>query len=168
MLDKNNMCAILLLFLVVLISQAKFFNYLINTPLGRAILISIILFLSCIHKILGVVFVLIVIVIFSNSHSAYLEGMTTPTPTTPTTTTTNTTTNTNTTTTTMPTMSATADVTTTPSTKKKSEGFDMPGKERMIQRGHNSNSIPIHDSMRHSENVMPSESSSFSESFSLL
>jgi len=163
MLDKNNMGAILLLFLVVLISHAKFFNYLINTPLGRAILISIILFLSCIHKILGVVFVLIVIVIFSNSHSAYLEGMKTPAPTT---TTTNTTTNTTTTTNTMPTMSATADVTTSPSTKKKSEGFDMPGKERMIQRGHNSNSIPIYDSMRESANVQPYESAAFSDPFS--
>jgi hypothetical protein len=45
------------------------------------------------------------------------------------------------------------------------EGFDIIGKERTLQRGKNSNSIPVNDFMKDSDNVSPYESAPFSESF---
>lgn len=45
------------------------------------------------------------------------------------------------------------------------EGFDVLGKERTLQKGKQSNSIPVNGSMNASTNVSPYEGSSFSESF---
>ena len=219
-LGKNNMGAAGLLLLLVLLSQSKMLNFAMNTALGRAFLIAIILILSCMHKILGVVSVFIIIIMFSHSDFNYLEGMTSGIPS-------NTVTNTNTsmentptmsstpatvpptisalmkpkttsttTTTTMPTtmsmptttmsmptttmstptttMSMPATTTTTsmpsvsaPSTSTSAvEGFDIHGKERLLQRGRNSNSIPVNDGMRESQSVAPYEgTSSFSSSY---
>jgi len=203
----------------------------INTALGRAFLIFILLILSGIHKILGVVCVLLIVILFNNSDSVYLEGMTTPTvpgktttttssptnnpmapspmATSPTTTTTTSSPSTNpmapspptppttpmapppatstTTTTSSPTASTPANVSSqSPSlatsasnllgslTNKQQqqqnntaqEGFDLIGKERNIQRGRNSNSIPVNDFMRESTNVAPYEGSAFFSSYS--
>ena len=39
LVSKNNVGAVATLFLVILLSQARFFDFLIDTALGRAILI---------------------------------------------------------------------------------------------------------------------------------
>ena len=87
LVSKNNLGAVATLLLVILLSHARFFDFLIDTALGRAILILFILGISYTNKILGVVAVLFIIISFNNSNIGYLEGFTT-TPTTPTTTTT--------------------------------------------------------------------------------
>jgi cytoskeletal protein RodZ len=199
LVSKNNMGYASALLLVVLLSQSKVFNFLIDTTLGRSILLLFILFIAYTNKILGVVAVLFVIIIFNNSDIGYLESFTdsmdasgntavgsgelaqkiqdkknsmasTTSSTTPATTTTNTPSTTTTTTpsTTTTSTPTTTDTTTTTATSSAIaiEGFDIVGKERSIQKGNQSNQIPVNDFMRVSPDVSPYEGGSFSESFS--
>jgi hypothetical protein len=63
------------LLLVIILSESRLFNFFTDTYLGRAFLIIIILFASYLHKILGVVCVLIIIIMFNNNDfSSYYEG----------------------------------------------------------------------------------------------
>uniref|UniRef100_A0A6C0EQP7 Uncharacterized protein n=1 Tax=viral metagenome TaxID=1070528 RepID=A0A6C0EQP7_9ZZZZ len=181
LVSKTNMGVVTMLLLVILLSQSRFFNFLVDTPLGRALLISLLLVISYTNKILGVVTVLIIIIMFNNSDIGYLEGFTD---------TSNTdkkpsdnklpivsskvNSNESLDTTTKPALNKLT--TTSPSTKKlvekpetnkPVEGFDIIGKERNIQKGKQSNSIPVTDFMRESTSVSPYEGGSFSEEFSL-
>ena len=81
--SKNSLGCVIFLLLVIMISQAKMLNFLIETPLGRSVLILFILFLSYSNKILGVVGVLLVILMFNSSDFLYLEGFDTNTTSTP-------------------------------------------------------------------------------------
>jgi hypothetical protein len=74
--SKNNVGTVIALSLVVILSQAKCFNFLLDTALGRAILISFIIIISYMNKILGVVSVLFIIIMFNNSDIGYMEGFT--------------------------------------------------------------------------------------------
>ncbi len=74
LVDKKNMGVVSLLLLVIILSQARFFNFLIDTALGRAFLIAFIIFISCCHKIMGVVGVLLIIIMFKRSQIGILEG----------------------------------------------------------------------------------------------
>ena len=65
LVSKNNIGAVISLFLVILLSQSKVFNFLLDTALGRAILILFILVISYTNKILGVVSVLFIIIMFN-------------------------------------------------------------------------------------------------------
>ena len=77
LVSKNNLGAATALLLVVILSQGRFLNFLLDTALGRAILILFILFISYTNKILGVVSVLFIIIMFNNSNIGYMEGATT-------------------------------------------------------------------------------------------
>ena len=77
LVSKNNVGAVTALLLVIILSQGRFFNFLLDTALGRAILILFILFISYTNKILGVVSVLFIIIMFNNSNIGYMEGATT-------------------------------------------------------------------------------------------
>ena len=67
MLFKNSTIGIAsMLFFVVLVSQSRILDFLFETFLGRILLISMILFISYTHYILGVVSVLLVIILFNN------------------------------------------------------------------------------------------------------
>ena len=74
--SKNNIGAVVALLLVVILSQARFFNFLLDNALGRTILIGLILFISYTNQILGVVSVLFIIIFFNNSDIGYMEGFT--------------------------------------------------------------------------------------------
>jgi hypothetical protein len=63
LVSKNNLGAVTALILVIILSQSRFFNFLLDTALGRAILILFVLFISYTNKILGVVSVLFIIII---------------------------------------------------------------------------------------------------------
>ena len=76
LVSKNNMGIVATLILVILLSQSKFFNFLIDTGLGRAVLIFFIILISYVNKILGVVAVLFIIIIFNQSNIGYMEGFT--------------------------------------------------------------------------------------------
>ena len=72
--SKNNLGVVTALLLVIILSQSKFFNFLLDSALGRAILILFILFISYTNKILGVVSVLFIIIMFNSSDIGYTEG----------------------------------------------------------------------------------------------
>lgn len=146
LVSKNHIGCAGLLFLVLILSQARLFDTLFNTALGRVILISIILFLSYLNKILGVIGVLLIIIAFN--HSSFrilLEGLETSKAnkievstakkinTEP-----------------MKTNDDHASNQDTKEPEKKqskntvaAEGFDIIGLENSIKRGKQSNSIPV-------------------------
>lgn len=74
LVDKKNMGGASLLLLIIILSQSRFFNFLIDTALGRAILITFIIFICCCHKIMGVIAVLLIIIMFNRSQIGILEG----------------------------------------------------------------------------------------------
>jgi len=76
LVSKNNMGIVATLILVILLSQSKFFNFLVDTGLGRTVLIIFIIIISYVNKILGVVAVLFIIIIFNQSNIGYIEGFT--------------------------------------------------------------------------------------------
>lgn len=188
LVSKNNLGVVISLLLVILLSQGRVFNFLLDSALGRAILILFILVISYTNKILGVVSVLFIIIMFNNSDIGYMEGFTNSSSTNNS--------NSNSTTTTsskMPTnsnkdtTSTSTDTTTTTTTptltdeqkqqlmatiqekaKDKDtstvtsssaavsggvEGFNTFETERNIQKGKQSNSIPVSSYANQSDNV---------------
>jgi hypothetical protein len=60
---------------VILLSETRLFKFFIDTYLGRAFLVIILLIASYLNKILGVACVFIIIIIFNNKNmSSYYEG----------------------------------------------------------------------------------------------
>jgi K+-sensing histidine kinase KdpD len=68
LVSKNNMGVVMTLILVILLSQARFFDFLIDTALGRMVLLVFIIFIAYTNKILGLVAVLFIIIAFNNNH----------------------------------------------------------------------------------------------------
>jgi hypothetical protein len=189
LVSKNNMGAIATLILVILLSQARFFDFLIDTVLGRAFLILFILGISYTNHILGVVAVLFIIIIFNQSDIGYIEGFNSG----------NSTNNKladdklklkdkkdkkdkdkkdkntqnkikqnmqQTTTTTSSTVSATP-LTKATETFVGREGFNMIDREGTMLRGKRSNEVPVFSSSRNqSDDVEPIDKSVFTNSFS--
>jgi hypothetical protein len=73
LINKNNIGAMTFLLFITLLSQSKIFDVLIDTVLGRFLLILFIIVLSYVHQILGVVAVLFTILVF-NASGFRLEG----------------------------------------------------------------------------------------------
>jgi hypothetical protein len=170
-INKKYLGVFATLILVILISQAKFFDLLINTPLGRAFLILFILGVSCLHKIFGVVVVLFIIITFNNT-GGIMEGMDTsgnsmdasgnsmdasgnsttapamaiPTPTA------------------IPTLSSTPPI--TQSFTGGREGFNTIDRERNIQLGKRSSQIPMYSNARmQSDNIQPTDQYVFTSDY---
>lgn len=74
-LSKNNVGSAFLLLVIILLSQARTFDYFINNYLGRLLLIIAVIILSYINKILGVVLVLFIIMMMNRIDFLYVEGM---------------------------------------------------------------------------------------------
>ena len=182
LVSKNNLGVVTALLLVILLSQGRVFNFLLDSALGRAILILFILVISYTNKILGVVSVLFIIIMFNNSDIGYLEGFTDSSSTNSTTTMSSkmptnsnkntTSTSTDTTTTTTPSLTdeqkqqlmttlqekAKEKVSSTVNTSSAAvsggaEGFNTFETERNIQKGKQSNSIPVSSYANQSDNV---------------
>ena len=191
-ISKKNIGGAMALFLVILLSQARIFNFLLDTVLGRMMLVASLLVISYLNKILGVVSVLLIIIMFNNSGLGYMEGFTSDsedklkdkkseaenTANTDKSDAENTATTVksdaeNTATTvksdaenTANTAKSDAENTVNSLKTKMSEGFDVIGKENNIKRGKQSNSIPVSDFMRESDHVSPHEGFTKFESFS--
>ena len=186
LISKNNVGSAVLLLLVIALSQAKAFNFLIDSALGRFFLIIFVLCLSYCHKILGVVGVLFIVIMFNSN--MYYEGFgnnstSSSTDSTSTDASSNSTSlnkdqikemikqqlsandaSNNSTTT-----NTTTDTTTNTTKSKNSkaaEGFDILGIENSIKRGKQSNSIPVNSFMRDADSIAPYEGTSFLGSFS--
>ena len=194
LVSKNNIGIVTMLLLVVILSHSQIFNFLVDTPLGRALLISLLIFISYTNNILGIVTVLIIIIMFNNSNIGYLEGFTDNSTklannkssvvssivsskvNSKNNSKNNSKVNSNIPLNSSHSPSTSNTLNTTLNTKKSAdntnvtkpvEGFDIIGKERNIQKGKQSNSIPVSDFMRESNSVSPYQGSSFSEEFSL-
>ena len=76
LLSKTNMGGVATIILVILLCQARFFNFLVGTTLGRAVLVFLVLGITCVHHILGVIAVLAIVVIYNQSNLDYMEGFT--------------------------------------------------------------------------------------------
>ena len=160
LVSKNNVGGVATLFLVILLSQSRFFDFLIDTALGRTILILFILGISYTNKILGVVAVLFVIIAFNNSDIGYLEGFTSSP-------------NTN---------EKKDDIKENVNQKvneninekvneKKSEkgieGFNITEREHMMLRGKRSSEVPVYSNARNQNDaVEPTDKSVFSGNYS--
>ena len=169
-ISKKNIGGAMALFLVILLSQARIFNFLLDTVLGRMMLVASLLVISYLNKILGVVSVLLIIIMFNNSGLGYMEGFTSDsedklkdkkseaenTANTDKSDAENT----------ANTAKSDAENTVNSLKTKMSEGFDVIGKENNIKRGKQSNSIPVSDFMRESDHVSPHEGFTKFESFS--
>lgn len=169
LVSKNNVGAVATLLLVILLSQSRFFDFLMDTALGRAILILFILGISYTNKILGVVAVLFIIISFNNSNIGYLEGFT------------------DSTTATLPNISPNikekkadvtqkvdekkADVTQKVDEKKTEnngiEGFNITEREGTMLRGKRSSEVPVYANSRNQgDDVEPTDKSVFSGNYS--
>jgi hypothetical protein len=186
LISKNNVGTAVLFLLVIALSQAKVFNFLIDTALGRFFLIICIVGLSYSHKIIGVVGVLFVIIMFNSN--MYYEGFGNKSKSDD---------------------DSSNDDSSNSNTQldedqikamikeqiaeaaknkassekssddssddssdkakkfKASEGFDVLGMENSIKRGKQSNSIPVNNFMRDSDSISPYEGSSILGNFSL-
>ena len=65
LVSKNNMGVVTTLILVILLSQSSFFGFLIDTPLGRMVLLAFVILIAYTHKILGLLAVLFIILAFN-------------------------------------------------------------------------------------------------------
>ena len=141
--SKNNMGAIATIILIILLSQSKFFNFLIDTALGRIFLVAFILAISSINKILGVIIVLFIMIMFNQSSIGYMEGYTGMT-------------------------KNTVDVSKEEKKPKENngkEGFNMIDRESTIQKGKRSNEVPVFSNARNqTDDVEPTDKGSFKDS----
>jgi hypothetical protein len=171
LLSKTNMGVAATLFLVILLSQSRVFDFLFVTALGRAILILFILGISYTNHILGVVSVLLIIIMFNQSNIGYMEGFTSDSYTSK-----------ESDTKIKPKVdnvkqniatisSSVSSVPTQTSLPKETfvarEGFNVVDRESAMLRGKNSNQIPVFASVREqNEDIEPSDKSVFSGIFS--
>ena len=179
--SKTTLGAISTLTLVIILSQSRFFDFLIDTALGRAALICLIIGISYTHKILGVVAVLFVIIMFNQSYLGSSEGFTSQPATTDATAMPDAMPDANkmsadvaaddkkqkpsTVTTTV--SSAVSTPTTPPPTTSTGEtfvggreGFNMTEREGTLLRGKRSNEVPVFSNARsQSDNVEPADKS---------
>ena len=170
LVSKNNVGAVATLLLVILLSQSRFFDFLIDTALGRTILILFILGISYTNKILGVVAVLFIIIAFNNSDIGYLEGFTSIP-------------NTNTKATKDKVDGGkvdggkvdggkvdggkTEDTSVSKTDSKGIEGFNITEKEHTMLRGKRSNEVPIYSNARNQDDdVEPSDKAVFAGNYS--
>jgi hypothetical protein len=153
LVSKNNVGGVATLLLVILLSQSRFFDFLMDTALGRAVLILFILGISYTNKILGVVAVLFIIIAFNNSDIGYLEGFTSSPNTT----------------------EKTDDVKENVNQKieekktesKGIEGFNITEREHMMLRGKRSSEVPVYsNSRKQDDDVEPTDKSVFAGNYS--
>ena len=145
LVSENNLGAVATLFLVILLSHARFFDFLMDTALGRAILILFILGISYINKILGVVAVLFIIIFFNNSDIGYLEGFTNS-----------------------PNVKENpeSNVNETKTRNQGIEGFNITEREHMMLKGKRSNEVPVYSNARNQDDVEPTDTSVFVDNYS--
>ena len=178
MISKNNMGIVFTLLLIIILSQSRFFHFLLDNALGRSILIMCILGISYINKILGVVSVLFIVVMFSQSNMDYLnmnmmEGFDT----------TGATTNNMATKLTKPPILANDEIQKVknnaliqsniikepikkePFINSSREGFNIIDREGSILKGKRSNQVPVYSSANTQGDFGPAEESVFSGSY---
>ena len=154
LLSKNNIGIAATLVLVIALSQSRMFDVLIDTALGRAILILAILGISYINKIFGVIAILFIIIMFNHSNVGYMEGFADNSKKEESKPDTN--------------LSIQKNVgTTITSTPTGREGFNIIDREGSMLKGKRSNEVPVFTNARNQiDDVEPSDKSVFTSDFS--
>ena len=181
--SKQNMGVVIFLLLVIIISQAHLLDFLFYTSLGRGFFIFLLLIIGYLNKILGVFTVLLAILLINNRENnfQYWEGFTATADTSSSSSdsiakdvstkvpSSKDSSNNIVLDTVKDTVISekTVDSIKDPSGNIATEGFDILGTENNLKRGKKSNSIPVSNSIRKSENVDPYYTSSFDNSYSL-
>ena len=175
--SKNNMGVVITLILAILLSQSRIFDFLIDTHLGRMVLLVFVILIAYTNKILGLVAVLFVIIAFNNNkinivHSYnFFEGFDDSRNNIPTDETfkdkiknkvqTNVQNGMNGTANSLTTTAMSSSVSGT-ETFKGREGFNMADRELNMLRGKQSNSVPVFNNSRNqSDDVNPSDKTIF-------
>ena len=134
--NKSIFTGMIVLLVVVFLTQSKTFNRLIDTSIGRIVLLSMVLLASYVHHLLGVIVVFFIILMVNKTDilEGFVEGL--------------------------PELSPKPD--TKPDTNsernKQNESVDLRGRETCIQRGKDSKCIPVNkQEFENIENVSPSE-----------
>lgn len=131
--NKNIFAGLIVLLVVVFLTQSKTFNRLIDTSIGRVVLLSMVLLASYVHHLLGVIVVFFIILMVNKTD--ILEGFGD--------------------------MSPSVISSDNSSDKKKSsqiENVDLRGRETNIQRGKDSKTMPVNkEECTNCDNVSPSE-----------
>ena len=144
--SKNNMGVIATIILIILLSQSRFFNFFIDSALGRVFLIAFILAITCMSKILGVIIVLFIIIMFNHSTIGYMEGFTSHQ---------------------KHASKHVAPVKKAKNNDKGREGFNTVDREGTILKGKRSNEIPVYSKSRNqSDDVEPTDKAVFKETYS--
>lgn len=176
---KKNIGIISALVLIILLSQARFFDFLTEYALGRMILLVLITYISYINKFLGLLVVLCIIMAFNYNdinivHSYnYYEGFSVDVSGNTIDVSGNTMDLSGNIQNHINTIKNTLNTNATANTNTESfygrEGFCMSDKESTILRGKQSNAIPVFNKSRtQSDDVNPSSSSIFSNAYSFL
>jgi hypothetical protein len=135
-LSKQNFSVALTLILTILLSQSNIMNLFFDTILGRTVLVLILLCISYTNQILGAASTLFAIMLFACSYN-YTKNVDVPVVVA------------------VPVAAAPVVAVTDMLDNKyiNTEGFDIMGTERNLQRGKKSNSIMVNEDMRKSANV---------------
>jgi hypothetical protein len=164
LISKNNIGIISTLFLVMLLSQSRCFDFLTETPLGRLFLLAITIFICCTNKIFGLLAVIFIIIAFNlndsnvvqsyNFYEGFKEGNKVDIKAEESSKKAKTD------------MSETATTTSSSVSGNAREGFCMPDRELNILRGKQSNAIPVFNKSREQINeVDPTDKSAFSSDY---
>ena len=70
--NKSILAGMIVLLVVVFLTQSKTFNRLIDTSIGRVVLLSMVLLASYVHQLLGVIVVFFIIIMVNKTD--ILEG----------------------------------------------------------------------------------------------
>jgi hypothetical protein len=180
LISKNNIGILSTLILILFLVQARTFNFLIDSILGRTLTVLLILGITYANHILGVIAVLTIIIMFNQSEIGYLEGFTSDasgntnaqqikanlqqrkqniqnqiTQQQQNDASNNTTNTTNTT-----------NSTTTQSFVGGREGFNILDKEHSMLKGKKSNEIPVSRDSDEADGIEPSDKNVFTSSYS--
>lgn len=164
LMDKNNIAGAIFLLLLILFSQSATFNFLLNSLIGRALLVMSLLYISYINKYMGLVLVIFVSAMFYSNDAYYLEGMENKNMDKPKDETNDE----------VDVVDVDVDVSSNivpPKVEPKenenvaAEGFDILGLEFSMKKGKESNAIPVDASVRDVDYVAPFDSYSFIDNF---
>ncbi len=133
--NKSIFIGMIVLLVVVFLTQSKTFNRMIDTSIGRVVLLSMVLLASYVHKLLGVIVVFFIILMVNKTDilEGFSGGELTP-----------------------------SDYSSDASSDKKEgkpiENVDLKGRETCIQRGKDSKCIGVNkEECTNCDNISPSE-----------
>lgn len=133
--NKSIFIGMIVLLVVVFLTQSKTFNRMIDTSIGRVVLLSMVLLASYVHQLLGVIVVFFIILMVNKTDilEGFSGGELTPS-------------------------DYSSDAISDKKEGKQIENVDLKGRETCIQRGKDSKCIGVNkEECTNCDNISPSE-----------